>query len=517
MEVWRKMKRVLCFALLGLALTGSVCMSVRADTKSSESKVTKTKDSPSQKSKKIFVITEKKGGERVKSLSLAKGKNKKLHVSQEADKNEVSWTSSRPKVCEVKKSGRIYGLKNGKATITAKYKNKKKASVTVRVYKEIEPKKIKISAKKKKCYIGECISLETQISPAKATKKEIKWSTSKKRVATVKDGQVYAVGEGSCYITASIVDTKIKKKIRIKVIKKKVLVTGITTSYQNQNITMEHGRETTLRYQVLPADATKKNVKFKSSVPSIVSVTETGVIRALRPGTASITIRAADGSGVSTTVTITVTGNTGFLTKQMLDEMDLTSIDNLMIVAHPDDETIWGGGHIVEDDYFILCLTDGYNEKRKKEFYKALSASNDKGMILSYPDTIDGKRSDWKNVKNGMLKDLELIMTYKKWDMVVAHNPSGEYGHEQHKMTSQYVTDTYVKKVDETKAGLVYFGKYYAATKVNEALKDEPRLSQRALERKQILCRLYPSQKVMVTRLAHMYPWELWINAQIWQ
>ena len=35
-------------------------------------------------------------------------------------------------------------------------------------------------------------------------------------------------------------------------------------------------------------------------------------------------------------------------------KIDLTNIDNLMIVAHPDDETLWGGAHLIKDNYLVV-------------------------------------------------------------------------------------------------------------------------------------------------------------------
>ena len=38
--------------------------------------------------------------------------------------------------------------------------------------------------------------------------------------------------------------------------------------------------------------------------------------------------------------------------------------ESLMIVAHPDDETIWGGSHLTNGNYTVLCITNGNNKKR---------------------------------------------------------------------------------------------------------------------------------------------------------
>ena len=76
--------------------------------------------------------------------------------------------------------------------------------------------------------------------------------------------------------------------------------------------------------------------------------------------------------------------------KQM-DELDLEKYNKLMIVAHPDDELIWGGVHLLEDDYLVVCITRGYDKTRKKVFEYVIEATGDKGIILSYHDKIAGQ------------------------------------------------------------------------------------------------------------------------------
>ena len=55
------------------------------------------------------------------------------------------------------------------------------------------------------------------------------------------------------------------------------------------------------------------------------------------------------------------------LHQKEINQIDLKQCQKLMIVAHPDDETIWGGSHLLKGHYLVVCLTNGNNEKRKKE------------------------------------------------------------------------------------------------------------------------------------------------------
>ena len=66
-------------------------------------------------------------------------------------------------------------------------------------------------------------------------------------------------------------------------------------------------------------------------------------------------------------------------------ELDPTGITHLMIVAHPDDETLWGGAHIADGGYLVVCITNGYNATRSAEFQVVTQTSKNEA-ILSYPD-----------------------------------------------------------------------------------------------------------------------------------
>lgn len=48
----------------------------------------------------------------------------------------------------------------------------------------------------------------------------------------------------------------------------------------------------------------------------------------------------------------------GRINKRILDEQRLANCSNLMIVAHPDDETLWGGAHLSDGGWFVVCLTN---------------------------------------------------------------------------------------------------------------------------------------------------------------
>ena len=66
--------------------------------------------------------------------------------------------------------------------------------------------------------------------------------------------------------------------------------------------------------------------------------------------------------------------------------------ESLMIVAHPDDETIFGGGHLQEKNYLVVCLTNGNHPTRKKDLQHLIKQTGNQGLIFDYPDKTNGKK-----------------------------------------------------------------------------------------------------------------------------
>lgn len=189
-------------------------------------------------------------------------------------------------------------------------------------------------------------------------------------------------------------------------------------------------------------------------------------------------------------------------------DVDLDGVENLMIVAHPDDDMIWGGSHLIDDDYLVICVTCGSVDYRVEEFKKVMSKTNDKYIMLNYPDKTNGERDNWDTVYDDITKDIEKIINMKKWNTIVTHNEDGEYGHIHHKMTHNIVKTAYENKNIEDD-NLYFFGKYYKKDKLPEVEDTLETISDENYElKKQIIYDYYVSQKKVSDGLSHMFKYE---------
>lgn len=192
---------------------------------------------------------------------------------------------------------------------------------------------------------------------------------------------------------------------------------------------------------------------------------------------------------------------------------DWNSVENLMIVAHPDDETLWGSEELLKNKYLVVCITCGTNKKREKEIEAALKISKDRLIVLDKPDKVRGKRSDWKHYKKQIEYELKYVVKKKKWNTIVTHNPEGEYGHIHHKITNNIVTKVYNK---EKNGKLKYFGKYFSKKRINQN-KFAREIPEDIYDMKIEMIDSYKSQAFIKNRFNQMYKYENLINAEDWK
>lgn len=198
---------------------------------------------------------------------------------------------------------------------------------------------------------------------------------------------------------------------------------------------------------------------------------------------------------------------------EKLDSMDISKYNKIMISTHPDDEMYWGGAHLLEDDYLVVCITCGMDDNRQEEFEKMMSITGDAYIMLSYPKSVDlslVREFNWY-AASYVTQDLINILSLKDWDMIVTHNPEGEYGHKYHILTSQIVTS-----LVKDKEKLYYFEKYYTAD--NASSYTGPVLSEEMYKKKYNLAYdVYVSQRAAFRAFSHMFNNENFVKYSDWK
>jgi LmbE family N-acetylglucosaminyl deacetylase len=115
-----------------------------------------------------------------------------------------------------------------------------------------------------------------------------------------------------------------------------------------------------------------------------------------------------------------------------------------VIVAHPDDETLWAGGTMLsypEWDLFTVCLCRGGDPDRSPRFYEALKMYHSKGAIADLDDSPEQPPLDKHMLEQEILK----MLPARHFELIITHNPSGEYTrHRRHEEVSEAVIDLWL-------------------------------------------------------------------------
>lgn len=124
------------------------------------------------------------------------------------------------------------------------------------------------------------------------------------------------------------------------------------------------------------------------------------------------------------------------------------NINALVIVAHPDDETVFCGGTLLVNkdwQWTIITATYQVTEQRYKEFEKAMSCYKNYGVNIKEYRTL--------SLEDGNMEELSQI-DWQLWrsafttikmspDIVITHNTLGEYDHPDHRAANCISNELY--------------------------------------------------------------------------
>ncbi len=261
------------------------------------------------------IVTDDKGNQQV-SVNVDETVSLSAKVVPERASQEVTWQVTNGKdVVSVDDKGTVTGLKRGTGRIVAVSKEKesvKSKEVTVTVNSPAKELHILCGdvtlEQGSKKTISKVTSITNKtgyyISPVDSTD-GIEWTSSDPAVFTVQSNTqsvtLTAVGVGTAILTGRT-SSGVTASITVTVPVKKISVTGITV---DKEITLNVKKTHQLSPQIVPANANEAvTFAYTSSNAKIATVSESGLITALEPGTVSISVKTNTNKSATCRVTV---------------------------------------------------------------------------------------------------------------------------------------------------------------------------------------------------------------------
>ena len=238
------------------------------------------------------------------SATIKVGATQQLTASvlpNDATDKTYTWSSTATDVATVSADGFVTAIKAGSATIKATANDGSgvvgECAVTV---ENIMPTDITMATSLGFTVGDDAKTLTPTFNPANTTDQTVTWTSSDEAVATVVNGVVTPIGEGTCTVTAtSNADNSVKAVCNVSVVASTVAVESVSLPATQD---VYFGKTATLTATVTPDDATNKAVSWESSDAETVSVDANGVVTGNKIGSATITVTTEDGGKTATCV-----------------------------------------------------------------------------------------------------------------------------------------------------------------------------------------------------------------------
>ena len=202
---------------------------------------------------------------------------------------------------------------------------------------KVDAESVSLSDESASVRIGESKQLTATVKPDNTTIKTLTWTSSDETVATVdENGLVTAKKSGSTVVTATT-ENGLKASCNILVPVEAEKVTLDKTS-----AVIGVGAQLQLNATVSPENTTDKNVVWASSDPSVATVDENGLVKAIAKGEAKITASSSNGKSAecAVTVSVPVSGVTLSETEKTLDAGDSFQLTATILPADAGNKSV---------------------------------------------------------------------------------------------------------------------------------------------------------------------------------
>ena len=232
----------------------------------------------------------------------------------DAGQKQLSFSSSDESVATVDENGLVSALSSGSVTLSASAVSGAAGTIVITV--ETPASGVEIQSEIL-VGVGETVSPAASVLPAEAYIRTLQWDISDPLIATVTDGKLKGIKTGECDLTVTT-HNGFTAVCRVKVVKQ-VKTVKLSVSRVSVDLFGTYRLSAT----VSPSDADYPEITWSSSNEEIAVVDESGLVSALKTGSAIITATATSGVSASCTVSVVETKPTA------------VTFDKLFVTLHP--------------------------------------------------------------------------------------------------------------------------------------------------------------------------------------
>lgn len=227
-----------------------------------------------------------------KEITLNKGSQTKVTAivtPEDATDVKVIYRSLDSSIATVDENGLITAIGKGTTTITATVGSKQ---ATVQVIVLVPIQSFELETEEINIRLDETYTLKAEITPETTTENtKIHWSTEDESIAVVNEqGAIKGLKEGTTKVVGTLENGM---TVTASVTVYAIPITAIEVD--KEEITLKVNDTEKINVKVYPENTTDKyTILYESSTPEVVTISNTGVLKALKPGHATIEIKVGD-------------------------------------------------------------------------------------------------------------------------------------------------------------------------------------------------------------------------------
>lgn len=217
-----------------------------------------------------------------------------------ATETTFTWSSKDKSIATVDNNGKITGVAAGSTVILVKTSTGSLEYVYVTVYSQVTG--MSLNYDNVTLVKGDTFKLKAVFTPSDVTNKNVTWKSSNDKIVTVdKNGKLKGIKGGAAIISATSEDGGYTAICLVSVQEKVTSLKLNKTSY-----TIGVGKTATLKATVTSNSSSNPKLKWTTSNSKILSVSQKGKIKGKKVGTATITVKVTDGTGLKATCKVKV-------------------------------------------------------------------------------------------------------------------------------------------------------------------------------------------------------------------